>query len=99
MRILEYKFPSGVAKFDLELPVGAQVIAVRTQGPQPILSVIGNTAADKEKRTFALFSNSIISAQKIDAAIPEQAEYVGCFERGGAPWFVFELCKPDEALS
>lgn len=100
--IIESKFPSGAKTFTLDLPLDAQVLTVRMQGPQPYLVALGEVLPPPEKdkpappalkteaRTFALYSNSLLSAQRV-GAVAEGAKFVGWFDRGGAPWYVFEL--------
>lgn len=108
MTIIETKFPSGAKEFTLDLPVGAQILTVRSQGPQPILVAAADLpvapkdskqpppAPKTEKRTFSLHSNSLIARGGAPVeGVKAGARYVGMFELGNAPWFVFEL--PEQA--
>jgi hypothetical protein len=54
MTIIETKFPSGAKEFALDLPVGAQILTVRSQGPQPILVAVADLpVAPKDSKAAA----------------------------------------------
>ena len=94
MRIFEAKFPSGAKEFTLDLPAGAQVMCVRTHGPQPMLVALGDGDAKTTPRNFVLYSNSLLAARGAKVGlVADNATYVGWFDLGNCPWYVFELEK------
>ena len=110
-QIIEKNIPSGAIEFTLDLPVGAQILCLRTHGPQPMLVALGEVKEPPKdpkeeivplpttKRTFVLQTNSLLAARRAKLGpVPDGARYVGWFDLGNAPWYVFETTAKAEVV-
>ena len=90
--IVEHKFPDArgmaLSEFTLDLPAGAKLLQPRAHGPQPMMVVLGDPKAEKEKRMFRLYPRTATTVQPED-------QYIGSFELGGFPYHVFEVRAKD----
>jgi len=79
-----WKFPIAPDTFEVELPKGARVLSVQTQGGSPFMWVLVNDQAPKEKRRFTVVGTGH------DCEHIKDWSYVGTFQLNGGA-LVFHL--------
>lgn len=84
-----WKFPLEIGLTDIEIPVGAELLAVQTQAPDtPCLWAIVNLEADRETRRFAVVG----TGHPLNGS---EQKYIGTFQLLGGAFVghVFELTR------
>lgn len=83
-----YKYPFLVEdEFPIQMPKGAEILHVASQGPQPCIWALVDTSEDPEYRYFRVFGTG--HSMDSDAEL----FYVGTFPQGPFVWHLFELLK------
>ena len=89
MKVYKYSIPIN-DYFNLDLPIGARILSVQTQGKQPQMWVLVNPEEPTEKRLFRLIGTGHYSEE-----LPDELTFIDTFQLyGGALIFhVFEVTK------